>query len=127
MSPSYERLQSTSGTTSVRIHCSAASSLAGSLPESLVASGSRPAGQPGGSTVERQHPLGTGNGISAREAEQIKKLITDLTSTVEFWTPTLRLSVLTWIAARVRIAATSWSPLEPPGPSFFYRTYSPAR
>ena len=33
--------------------------------------------------MEHQHPLGTGNGISAREAEQIKKLITDLTSTVE--------------------------------------------
>ena len=33
--------------------------------------------------MEHQHPLGTGNGISSREAEQIKKLITDLTSTVE--------------------------------------------
>ena len=32
--------------------------------------------------MEHQHPL-AGNGISAREAEQIKKLITDLTSTVE--------------------------------------------
>ena len=32
---------------------------------------------------EHQHPLGTGNGTSSREAEQIKKLITDLTSTVE--------------------------------------------
>jgi hypothetical protein len=33
--------------------------------------------------MEHQHPLGTGNGIAPREAEQIKKLITDLTSTVE--------------------------------------------
>jgi len=33
--------------------------------------------------MEHQHPLGTGNGISSREAEQIKKLITDLTNTVE--------------------------------------------
>ena len=33
--------------------------------------------------MEHQHPLGTGNGISSREAEQIKKLIADLTSTVE--------------------------------------------
>jgi hypothetical protein len=32
--------------------------------------------------MEYQHPLGTGNSISSREAEQIKKLITDLTSTV---------------------------------------------
>ena len=29
--------------------------------------------------MEHQHPLGTGNGISSREAEQIKKLISDLT------------------------------------------------
>ena len=34
--------------------------------------------------MEHQHPL-AGNGISAREAEQIKKLITDLTSTVEIF------------------------------------------
>jgi hypothetical protein len=33
--------------------------------------------------MEHQHPLGTGSGIASREAEQIKKLITDLTSTVE--------------------------------------------
>ena len=33
--------------------------------------------------MEHQHPLGTGNGISSREAEQIKKLITDLTSSAE--------------------------------------------
>ena len=33
--------------------------------------------------MEHQHSLGTGSGIASREAEQIKKLITDLTSTVE--------------------------------------------
>jgi hypothetical protein len=33
--------------------------------------------------MEHQHPLGTGSGIASREAEQIKRLITDLTSTVE--------------------------------------------
>ena len=33
--------------------------------------------------MEHQHPLGTGSGIPSREAEQIKRLITDLTSTVE--------------------------------------------
>jgi hypothetical protein len=33
--------------------------------------------------MEHQHPLGTGSGIASREAEQIKKLITKLTSTVD--------------------------------------------
>jgi hypothetical protein len=33
--------------------------------------------------MEHQHPLGTRSAIAPREAEQIKKLITELASTVE--------------------------------------------
>ena len=33
--------------------------------------------------MEHQHPLGIGSVIASREAEQIKKLITELASTVE--------------------------------------------